>query len=206
MQSAAVALGLRLALLQVGLDVLAIGPTRYAFHGHAIVSADDRIADASGQTPPSLRIAADWERFQAALDRSVLTVLGRLGHEANPNRRGRNRLVLSSEGEGVARRDGAWWWNPAKATLPEALALAAPQGGLVAVPGGRRVFDLFLDVGYDAFHLTRAHRVRIGAGVPLFSAADAGAGADALLAAGGLLAGPPVAIDDGVATVVWRKP
>lgn len=186
--------------------MLEIGLARYAFHGHAIVSADDRIADASGQTPPSLRIAADWELFQAALDRSVVTVLGRLGHAANPNRRGRNRLVLSSHGSGIERRADAWWWNPAQAPLAEALARAAPRGGLVAVPGGRRVFDLFLDVGYDAFHLTRAERVQVGDGVPLFSAIGGGVGADAVLVARGLAAGPPVAIADGVTTVVWRTP
>lgn len=182
------------------------GTARYAFHGHAIVSADDRIADASGQTPPSLRIAADWERFQAALDRSVLTVLGRLGHEANPNHRGRNRLVLSSQDGGIVRRGGVWWWNPAEAPLSEALALAAPRGGLVAVPGGRRVFELFLDIGYDEFHLTRAERVRVGDGVPLFGAVGAGAGADTVLAARGLVADAPVFIADGVSSVVWRKP
>ena len=98
------------------------------FHGHAIVSADDRIADASGLTPPSLRIAADWDRFQAALDRSVVTVVGRLGHEANPNRRGRNRLVLSSHADGVERRPDAWWWNPAAAPLADALGARRARG------------------------------------------------------------------------------
>jgi hypothetical protein len=186
--------------------VIEIGDDRYAFHGHAIVSADDRIADATGRTPPGLRIAADWQRFQAALDRSVLTVLGRLGHEANPNHRGRNRLVLSTQAAGIEHRGDAWWWNPAEVALASALALAAPGGGIVAVPGGRRVFDLFLDVGYDEFHLTRADRVRIGDGVALFSAIGGGVGAEAVLAGRGLAADAPVAIDDGVRVVVWRKP
>lgn len=186
--------------------MIEIGPARYVFHGHAIVSADDRIADASGLTPPSLRIAADWQRFQAALDRATLSVLGRLGHEANPNPRGRNRLVLSGQGPGIERRPDAWWWNPAEAPLSAALAVAAPDGGIVAVTGGRRVFDLFLDVGYDAFHLTRADRVRIGDGVPLFSAVGDGVGADALLSGRGLSAGAPAVIDDGVRAFVWRKP
>ena len=179
---------------------------RYAFHGHAIVSADDRIADDTGQTPKGLRVAADWARFQAALDRSAVTVLGRFGHEANPNRRGRNRLVLSSGANGVERRDDAWWWNPAAAPLAEALALAAPQGGLVAVPGGRRVFDLFLDVGYDEFHLTRVDHLRLGAGVPLFSAVAAGSGAATVLAGHGLVADPPLPLEAGVHLSVWRKP
>jgi hypothetical protein len=36
-----------------------------------------------------------------------------------------------------------------------------PRGGDVAVPGGQVVFDLFLKIGFDAFHLTRAHGVRL---------------------------------------------
>ena len=102
--------------------------------------------------------------------RSVVTVLGRLGHEANPNPKGRNRLVLSSAARGVERRADAWWWNPAEAPLAEALAAAAPQGGIVAVPGGMRVFDLFLAAGYDAFHLTRVASVLVPDGTPVFSA------------------------------------
>ena len=86
---------------------------RWSFEGHAIVSADDRIAGPDGLTPASLRNEADWARFQAALDAAAVTVLGRLGHEANANRKGRNRLVLSSSARGVTRRDDAWWWNPA---------------------------------------------------------------------------------------------
>jgi len=158
----------------------------WRFHGHAIVSADDRIADASGATPPSLRNEADWTRFQAALDASALTVLGRLGHEANPNRKRRNRLVLSSSASGVERRGDAWWWNPAGASLAEAMQAAAPEGGIVAVPGGRRVFDLFLALGYDAFDLARAETVLIPDGTPVFSAVRSGVGAEAVLAAHGL--------------------
>ena len=44
----------------------------YSIEGHAIVSADDRIAGADGLTPPSLNNPADWARFQAALDDAVL--------------------------------------------------------------------------------------------------------------------------------------
>ena len=180
--------------------------SRYQFHGHAIVSANDRIADATGLTPPALRIDADWRRFQAALDAAVVSVLGRLGHEANPNRRGRNRLVLSTSVRGVERRDDAWWWNPEGASLADALAASAPGGGIVAVPGGRRVFDFFLGVGYDAFHLTRVEGVTVTGGVPLFSAIASGTDADACLAAAGLRPDPAVGIDPGVWQTVWRKP
>ena len=39
-----------------------------------------------------------------------------------------------------------------------------PRGGDVAVPGGQVVFDLFLKIGFDAFHLSRAHGVRLPGG------------------------------------------
>ena len=179
----------------------------YAIHGHAIVSADDKIADASGLTPPALRNETDWARFQAALDRAVVTVLGRLAHEANPNRKGRNRLVLSASARGVERREDAWWWNPADLTVADALAAAAPAAGVVAVPGGRRVFDLFLSIGFDAFHLARAAGVTIPGGIPIFSAVGRGRRAADILAGHGLVAGEPEMLDAvaRVALTVWRR-
>lgn len=178
----------------------------FAIHGHAIVSADDRIADQNGVTPPSLRNEADWRRFQAALDMAAVTVLGRLGHELNPNRLGRNRLILSSGVRGVERRADAWWWNPAEASVEAALAAAAPAGGIVAVPGGRRVFDLFLALGFDAFHLARARQAAIPAGVPIFSAVADGLTAEAILSARGLVPGPTEMLDPlaDVVVTIWR--
>jgi hypothetical protein len=182
-----------------------IGP--YLIHGHAIVSADDRIADATGATPPSLHNDADWARFQAALDRAAVTVLGRLGHEANPNLKRRNRLVLSASAKSVERRAGEWWWNPAEASLAEALAVAAPEGGIVAVPGGRRVFDLFLTLGYDEFHLSRVERLNLPDGTPLFSAVLEGKTAAEILAAAGLVAGKTEMLDPAasVSSRIWRS-
>lgn len=179
----------------------------YTFHGHAIVSADDRIADARGETPPALRNEADWVRFQAALDRAAVTVLGRLGHQANPNAKARNRLILSSSARGIERRAGAWWWNPAEAALAAALAVAAPQGGIVAVPGGMRVFDLFLGIGFDEFHLARVAGVRLPAGIPLFPAIREGQSAEAVLFAHGLRPDPPEMLDGaaGVSLTSWRR-
>ena len=181
--------------------------SRVEIHGYAIVSVDDRIADAAGAMPAALRNEADWAYFQAELDRAAVTVLGRLGHEANPNAKGRPRLVLSASSAGLERRPGAWWWNPARAPFDEAIGTVLPAGGRVAVPGGRRVFDLFLELGYDAFHLTRAHGVRIGKGVALFSACEAGESAQAVLARHGLEPGEPRVIDPAgpVSLTVWRR-
>ena len=161
----------------------------WRIEGHAIVSGDDRIADASGKTPAELHNDADWTRFQAALADAALTVVGRLGHAAHANTKGRNRLVLSSGARGVERRSDAWWWNPGEASLADALAAAAPGGGVVAVPGGQRVLDYFLRAGFDAFHLSRRRSLRIADGIPLFSAIARGATAELVLAGAGLVAG-----------------
>ena len=180
----------------------------WRIEGHAIVSVDDCIAGVDGTTPAGLHNDADWARFQAALDDAAVTALGRRAHEANPNPKGRNRLVLSSSASGVERRTDGWWWNPAEVSLADALAESAPRGGIVAVPGGRLVFDYFLGAGFDAFHLARHRRVSIAGGVPIFSAVGAGKNADAILAGHGLVAGPVEILDDeaDVALTVWRRP
>lgn len=183
-----------------------IGP--WPIHGHAIVSDDDMIAGPDGLTPPELRNEADWARFQRAFDEAVVTVLGRLGHEANPNLKGRNRLVVSTSAHRIERRADAWWWNPAGASVSEALQRAAPGGGIVAVPGGRRVFDLFLDIGFDRFDLVRAEGTRVPGGVPIFSTVAEGRSAEMVLAAHGLVAEAPQVIDRAAKVVLvrWLRP
>jgi hypothetical protein len=180
----------------------------HRIEGHAIVSGDDRIAGRDGNTPPELSNEADWLRFQRALDEAAVVVLGRLSHEANPNVRRRNRLIVSSSSPGIERRGDGWWWNPKALPLVDALAGAAPNGGVVAVPGGRLIFDLFRSFGFDAFHLARCEKVLLPGGVPLFSAVGAGVTAAAVLAGDGLVAGPRETLDPKaeVSLVVWRRP
>lgn len=169
-----------------------IGP--YEIHGHAIVSADRRIANSKARMPNALRFPADQEQFTAAMDRARAVVLGRVGHINHPDQR-RNRLVVSSAPEGLERRHDAWWWNPAGASAIEALTAAAPGGGLVVVVGGKRVFDLFLDAGYDEFHLAHAPRVTLPGGVACFSECDEGKTADEVLRDRGMVAGPAEMLD-----------
>jgi len=178
---------------------------RYLIHGHAIVSADDRIADAEGKAPPVLHNAADWERFQAALDAAAVVILGRRGHERHPNPHGRNRLVLSSSANGIERREDAWWWNPTHANMDEAFAKAMPGGGVAAVVGGQRVFDYFLAPGYDRFELSRIATVTLPGGVAIFSPVATGFRAEDVLRAVGLRPSTSELIDTEaqVTLTVW---
>ncbi len=179
----------------------------YRVHGHSIVSDDDCITDASGLMPEALRNDADWAHFQAELDRAAVIVLGRKGHEQNPNPKRRPRLVVSSGARGVERRADGWWWNPADAPLLQAIIRVAPQGGIVAVPGGRLVNDLFLELGFDAYHLVRKRGVRLPGGVKIFTGVDEAGGAEALLARHGLTPAAPVVLDAAAAVslTVWQR-
>ena len=142
--------------------------------GHAIISADGFIADTEGRMPKPLMIDADWQRFQAELDASDVTLLGRLGHEAHPNFKLRRRLVLTSGVDGLIEGDQAHgrvdYLNPSDISLNDALNLLFPNNARVAVVGGTQVFDHVIDtIGFDVFDLVVAKAVMLGAGKPCFS-------------------------------------
>jgi len=180
----------------------------YRFEGHAIVSADDRITDASGQMPKELCHPVDQVRFQTALDESALIVLGRRSHEAVPNRRRRNRLVMSRGVDDLTNRRDGWWWNPTGMPLEDVLRHTAPDGGVVAIVGGRDVFDYFLSVGFDAFHLTTNARVNLSGGTAVFSQCDDRISVNRVLRGGGLRPGKIefLDMDKEVSLTVWRRP
>ncbi len=96
--------------------------------------------------------------------------------------------------------------EPGRLAWQDVVRAVLPQGGQVAVPGGRRVFDLFLAIGYDAFHLSRVTGLRIPGGIAVFSACDDGQDAEAVLSGAGLRPGPSRILDqDGpVILSVWR--
>jgi hypothetical protein len=170
--------------------------------GHAIASADGMIADRDHRMPAALRNDADWRRFQAALDRSVLVVLGRLGHEAHPNP-GRKRLVVTSRVAWLERApgdDNTMLWNPGGIGLRRVLTGLGIADGVVAVTGGQRVFDLFLP-GFTRFDLVTVAGVTIPDGVPCFSG---GLPWD-VLAGAGLRVAETQELDPGVTLTVWRR-
>jgi hypothetical protein len=174
--------------------------------GYAIVSDDDKIAGADGLVPPSLRNAKDWDSYQRALAGSDLVVFGHRSHDFEPNTRGDRRLVVSRGAAGLEQRADAWWWNPARMSWAEVAKRLLPHGGSVAVPGGQGVFDQFLKIGFDAFHLARAHGVKLPGGQSVFSASDAGQSAEDVLTKAGLGLSEKIPLDPehGVEMNIWR--
>jgi hypothetical protein len=75
------------------------------------------------------------------------------------------------------------------------------------VGGGQVVFDLFLEIGFDGFHLSRAHAVTLPGGRAVFSACDAGVAAAIVLEQRGLKLTKRIPLDPphGYEMTVWRR-
>jgi hypothetical protein len=175
--------------------------------GYAIVSDDDKIAAADGLTPASLRNEKDWELYQRAQELANLIIFARRSHELEPNIHKLPRLVVSREAAGLEQRPDSWWWNPARASWPDVAAKLLPKGGAVAVGGGQAVCDLFLMIGFDGFHLSRAHGLKLPGGRSVFSACEAGVPAASVLEKSGLSLGKTIPLDPahGVEMTIWRR-
>jgi hypothetical protein len=182
-------------------------PGRVDIDGYAIVSDDDKIAGADGLTPVSLRNPKDWELYQRAQELANLVVFARRSHELEPNIHNTPRLVVSREAAGLEQRPDGWWWDPRRTTWEEVAARLLPTGGRVAVGGGQVVFDLFLMIGFDGFHLSRAHGVKLPGGRSVFSACDKGVAATTVLEQHGLRLSKTIPLDPahGVDMTVWRR-
>ena len=176
---------------------------RWPISGYAIISADGMIADHDGRFPDSLRHDADWDNFQAELDRSAATVLGRLSHEAAPNTRDRLRIVATSRSPGLVRGSDAYWWNPGSLPIDQLMNDVLPNGGRVAVAGGRAVFDMFLQWGYSEFHLTRRSTVLLPGGVHLFSPVTKDVSPESVLSQSGLTLTTRRPLDSQTELLVW---
>ena len=182
-----------------------LGP--HPIEGYAIVSADGMIADADGVMPDVLRNPADQDFFARGLDAVDVIVHGRASHENQPGSPRRRRLI-ATRSVATLGPDGAdpkaLLWNPAGATLAAACRTLGLDAGTVAVIGGTDVFGLFLDLGYDVFHLTRARNARLPGGRPLFPDVPART-PEEVLSSRGLKPGPERVLDaaDGVTLTDW---
>jgi dihydrofolate reductase len=138
--------------------------------GFAIVSADGMLANAHGIMPQELMFEADQVYFEAALDRYDVMVHGRNSQEPHRNAPVRRRVIATRRIADVAPdavNPKAVLWNPAGPPLQRALDLLGVPNATIAVIGGTDVFGLFLPL-YDEFHLTKAGRVHLPGGRPVF--------------------------------------
>jgi dihydrofolate reductase len=175
----------------------------YRIEAYVIASADGMIADASGVQPASLHFEADRRHFEKGLDRADAVVNGRHSREGQPNSMSRRRLVVTRQVAGLAPdpdNSKARLWNPAGASLEAACAALGLSSGTIAVIGGPQVYTLFLKLGYDCFYLSRAVKVRLRGGLPLF-----GGEPEAALTAAGLKARPTLWLDDGLTLTDWVR-
>jgi dihydrofolate reductase len=144
--------------------------TVYRIEGYAIVSEDGMLADAAGVMPHSLKFDADQAFFEKGLDGVDVVVHGRHSHEKQRHSDLRRRLILTRSVSAIAADPSnkkALFWNPAGASLEQAMAVLGVAHGRVGVIGGTEVFGLFLD-RYDIFYLSRAPGVRLPGGRPVF--------------------------------------
>jgi dihydrofolate reductase len=183
---------------------------RSSIEGYAIVSTDGMIADRNRQMPDGLKIDADVRHFNDGLDRAALIVHGRHSHEQQAVSDRRRRLVVTRAIPALGRHPSipnAWQWNPAGLSFAKAREAIGILDGMVAVTGGAQVFGLFLDIGFDAFHLSRAGKVAIPGGRPVFPQVP-GQTPEQVLSSYGMVAGPPRALDAqaDATLVIWHGP
>src|SRR5215470_6686152 len=143
---------------------------RPRIEGYAIISREGMIAKSDGSFPEELKIPADQQFYQDAVDRASAVVNGRHSAEGGPKEKARKRIrVTRTVHRVVPDPDNAnvVLWNPGSVSFDEAWQKLNIDGGTLAVVGGTDVFAVFLTIGYDAFFLTRTP-VSLPRGRPVF--------------------------------------
>lgn len=184
---------------------------RGPFHieAYVIASADGMLADSTGRVPASLVLEGDQRFFEQGLDRAGVVAHGRRSYEGQPNSPFRLRLILTRRVASLAPdpdNPNARLWNPAGASLEQACQALGCDAGVIAVIGGPNVYSFFLAIGYDNFHLSRAVRVRLPGGLPVFAGGRLGQTPEEVLSSANLKAGPTQWLGPDVTLVDWKPP
>jgi dihydrofolate reductase len=183
-------------------------PPVFRIEGYAIVSEDGMLANAAGVMPDSLKFEADQAYFERGLDGVDVVVHGRHSHEKQRRSDLRRRLILTRSVPAIAAdpsNSKALFWNPAGASLEQAIAVLGVPDGSIGVIGGTEVFGMFLD-RYQTFYLSRAPGVRLPGGRPVFPEVPAKT-PEAVLSQHGLEPGQRQILDmeKGLAVVSWYR-
>jgi dihydrofolate reductase len=176
--------------------------------GYAIISEDGMLADATRHMPDSLKFSADQRFFEHGLDAADVVVHGRHSKEHFARSPLRQRLILTRRIRDIAphpTNKRAFYWNPANASLDEALAALQEPRDRIAVIGGTDAFGLFLDL-FDVFHLTRAPGVSLPGGRPVFPEVPARL-PEEVLVEHGMQPGPVQVLDSahGLTLTSWER-
>ncbi len=176
--------------------------------GYAIISEDGMLATAAGIMPDSLKFDADARFFEAGLNGVDVVIHGRHSKERQPNSPNRRRIILTRQIPTLDKHrsnTNALLWNPAGASLEQALAALGMPGADIGVIGGPDAFRLFLD-RYDVFYLSHAPNVLLPGGRPVFPEVPALTPED-VLRNGGLSPDPVETLDaaNGLTMVRWHR-
>jgi dihydrofolate reductase len=177
---------------------------RPRIEGFAVVSREGMIAGSDSSFPEVLKIPADQEFYQTSLDRASAVANGRHSAEGGPKEAARRRIVLTRRVQRVMpdpNNPKAVLWNPATAPFEEAWQRLGVEDGMLAVVGGTDVFGLFLNIGYDAFFLTRA-KASVPRGRPVFPGVGSGTTPEDVLAQHGLVLRSSRVLDPETDTVL----
>ena len=166
------------------------------------------LANAAGVMPDALKFDADQRFFEHGLDQVDVVVHGRHSHEGQPRSHLRRRLIVTHQVAALAPAPAnhkAWFWNPAGASLEQALLALGLPNARIGVVGATGVFGLFLD-RYDDFYLSRAPGVRLPGGRPVFPEVPAQTPETVLADNGlGLVATETLDRARGLVVETWRR-
>jgi dihydrofolate reductase len=185
-------------------------PAPTSIEGYAIISEDGMLADAERHIPPALVVPADQKFFHDSLEHAAVVVHGRHSHEGGPRADTRHRLVVTHQVPSLAPHPTlpkTLLWNPKGASLTDAWTQLGAPDGMLAVIGGGDVNQLFLDRGFDAFHLSRVAGVVLPGGRAVFPDVSPDRTPEDILAQHGLKPGPQRVLDEarGATLVTWRR-
>ncbi|TMJ28724.1 MAG: dihydrofolate reductase [Alphaproteobacteria bacterium] len=173
---------------------------RPRIEGYAVISKEGMIATSDGKFPEAIKIPADHEFYQRGVAAASAVANGRHSAEGGPKEKERRRIVLTRRVDVITPdpdNPNAILWNPATVPFDEAWARLCIDEGVLAVVGGTDTFELFLNIGYDVFYLTRTD-ASVPRGRPVFPGVGTTTRVEGVLSKAGLVHKGTRMLDDSV--------